>query len=181
MYHVYPGNSGDLRQNYHPESEAAVNRQINLEFHACYVYLSISGHFDRADVGLSGFSKCFAKFSGFERQHALRLMDYQNLRGGRVVLTDIKKPPLDDWGTALDAMQSALQLERDVNQALLELHAVAVKHVDAQMIDFLETVYLEEQVQSMKEIADMVANLKRAGPDLGEYEFDQELLRKGKS
>ena len=29
------------RQNYHEESEAAVNRQINLELYASYVYQSM--------------------------------------------------------------------------------------------------------------------------------------------
>uniref|UniRef100_A0A2K5E5D3 Ferritin heavy chain n=1 Tax=Aotus nancymaae TaxID=37293 RepID=A0A2K5E5D3_AOTNA len=30
-----------VRQNYHQDSEAAINRQINLELYASYVYLSI--------------------------------------------------------------------------------------------------------------------------------------------
>lgn len=34
-----------VRQNYHQDSEAAINRQINLELYASYVYLSmVSGH-----------------------------------------------------------------------------------------------------------------------------------------
>ena len=30
-----------VRQNYHPESEAGVNKQINLELYAFYTYLSL--------------------------------------------------------------------------------------------------------------------------------------------
>jgi ferritin heavy chain len=30
-----------VRQNYHEESEAAINKQINIELHASYVYQSI--------------------------------------------------------------------------------------------------------------------------------------------
>uniref|UniRef100_A0A673THF6 Ferritin heavy chain n=1 Tax=Suricata suricatta TaxID=37032 RepID=A0A673THF6_SURSU len=30
-----------VRQNYHQDSEAAINRQINLELYASYVYLSM--------------------------------------------------------------------------------------------------------------------------------------------
>uniref|UniRef100_A0A9L0IZY1 Ferritin heavy chain n=1 Tax=Equus asinus TaxID=9793 RepID=A0A9L0IZY1_EQUAS len=36
-----------VRQNYHQDSEAAINRQINLELHASYVYLSMSFYFDQ--------------------------------------------------------------------------------------------------------------------------------------
>ena len=30
-----------VRQNYHSESEAGINKQINLELYASYVYLSM--------------------------------------------------------------------------------------------------------------------------------------------
>ena len=40
----------------------------------------------------------------------------------------------------------ALQLERDVNQSLLELHDLAEKNADAQFSDFIEGEFLKEQV-----------------------------------
>uniref|UniRef100_A0A2R9AKU8 Ferritin n=1 Tax=Pan paniscus TaxID=9597 RepID=A0A2R9AKU8_PANPA len=39
--------TSQVRQNYHQDSEAAINRQINLEHYASYVYLSLSYYFDR--------------------------------------------------------------------------------------------------------------------------------------
>uniref|UniRef100_A0A8C0M9D9 Ferritin n=1 Tax=Canis lupus familiaris TaxID=9615 RepID=A0A8C0M9D9_CANLF len=44
-----------VRQNYHQDSEAAINCQINLELYASYVYLSMSYYFDRDDVALKNF------------------------------------------------------------------------------------------------------------------------------
>lgn len=41
---------------------------------------------------------------------------YQNKRGGRVVLQDIKCPARHEWGSAEEAMNAALKLERDVNE-----------------------------------------------------------------
>ncbi|NP_001292267.1 soma ferritin-like [Crassostrea angulata] len=163
------------RQNYHQESEAGINRQINMELYACYTYQSMAYYFDRDDVALPGFSKFFKNSSDEEREHAEKLMKYQNKRGGRVVLQDIKKPDRDEWGTGLDAMQVALQLEKTVNQSLLDLHKVADSHQDAQMCDFLETHYLEEQVNAIKEISDHITQLKRVGSGLGEYEYDRRL------
>ncbi|XP_062590804.1 soma ferritin-like [Saccostrea cucullata] len=163
------------RQNFHQESEAGINRQINMELYACYTYQSMSYFFDRDDVALPGFSKFFKKASDEEREHAERLMKYQNTRGGRIVLQDIKKPDRDEWGTGLDAMQVALQLEKTVNQSLLDLHKVADSHKDAQMTDFIETHYLEEQVNAIKEISDHITQLKRVGSGLGEYEYDRRL------
>lgn len=164
------------RQNYHEESEAGVNRQINLELYASYVYQSMSYYFDRDDVALPGFAKFFKESSDEEREHAEKLMKFQNKRGGRIVLQDIKKPERDEWGTGLEAMQAALALEKSVNQSLLDLHVISDKHNDYQMSDFIEGQYLQEQVESIKQLSDYVTNLKRVGPGLGEYQFDKHTL-----
>lgn len=163
------------RQNYNEESEAAVNRQINLELYASYVYQSMSYYFDRDDVALKGFAKFFKESSDEEREHGEKLMKLQNTRGGRIVLQDIKKPERDEWGTGLEAMQSALALEKSVNQSLLDLHAIADNHKDYQLADYIEGHYLQEQVESIKQLSDYVTNLKRVGPGLGEYQFDKNL------
>ena len=164
------------RQNFHLESEAGINRQINMELYASYCYQSMAFYFDRDDVALPGFSKFFMKSSDEEREHAEKLMKYQNKRGGRIVLQDIKKPDRDEWGSALDAMQVALSLEKSVNQSLLDLHKTADSHGDAQMCDFIESEYLEEQVNAIKEISDHITQLKRVGTGLGEYIYDRESI-----
>merc|ERR1712141_597291 len=163
------------RQNFHSEAEAGINRQINMELYASYTYQSMAFWFDRDDVALPGFAKFFKKSSEEEREHAEKLMAYQNKRGGRIVLQNIQKPERDEWGSGLDAMQAALALEKNVNQSLLDLHKLADSHGDAQMCDFIEGTYLEEQVDAIKEISDHVTQLKRVGSGLGEYMFDKEL------
>lgn len=164
-----------VKQNFHNECEAGINKQINLELYASYVYQSMAWHFDRDDVALPGMHKFFLKSSLEEREHAEKLMKYQNRRGGRVVLKSIEKPAKDEWGSALEAMQMALALEKNINQVLLDLHKQATDHGDPHMTDFLEGNYLEEQVESIKQIAGFVTQLTRMGPGLGEHIFDKEL------
>lgn len=161
------------RQNFHADSEAGINRQINLELYASYVYQSLAMYFDRDDVALPGFHKFFKSNSDEEREHAEKLMKYQNKRGGRIVLQPIQKPDRDEWGSCLDAMQAALALEKSVNQALLDLHKVASSHGDEQMTDFLEGEFLNEQVESIKKISDYITQLKMVGTGLGEFQFDK--------
>jgi hypothetical protein len=43
--------------NYHEDNEGLVNRQINLELYASYVYTALAHHFDRSDVALKGNKK----------------------------------------------------------------------------------------------------------------------------
>ncbi|EZA50629.1 hypothetical protein DMN91_004315 [Ooceraea biroi] len=164
-----------VRQNFHEECEEALNKQINLELFASYVYLSMACYFDRSDVALPGLYKYFKKASDEEREHAMKFLTYQNKRGGDVVLMDIAAPSRRNWNSAKDAMTEALQLEKKVNQKLLELHGIASTHNDANFMDFLETEFLQEQVDAIKEIANHVTNLERVGEGLGVYIFDKEL------
>uniref|UniRef100_A0A2L2YW33 Ferritin n=1 Tax=Parasteatoda tepidariorum TaxID=114398 RepID=A0A2L2YW33_PARTP len=59
-----------IRQNYHTESEGGVNKQINMELYASYVYAAMAFHFDRDDVALENISKYFKECSDEEREHA---------------------------------------------------------------------------------------------------------------
>merc|ERR1712213_165078 len=56
-----------IRQNYHEDCEALINKQINMEFYASYVYLSMSSFFNRDDQALHGFAEHFKKESNEER------------------------------------------------------------------------------------------------------------------
>jgi len=163
-----------VRQNFHVESEAALNKQLNIELHASYVYLSMAWYFDRDDVMLPGFHKFFKKCSDEEREHAEEIMKYQNMRGGKVILQNVEKPERDAWGSPLEAMQAALEIEKNVNQTLLDMHQVAGKHNDPQMCDWIEDSFLTESVEAIKKISGHVTNLKRVGTGLGEYTFDHE-------
>ena len=112
-------------------------------------------------------------------------------RGGKVVFQDISKPTAMEWGSALEAMQAALELEKtvdfiffiqfthffslQVNQSLLDLHKVGQDVNDAHFCDFLETEYLGEQVDAIKEISDLITKMIRAGDGLGLHTIDKEL------
>merc|ERR1712223_2018667 len=134
-----------IRTNFHANSEALINEQINMELHAMYVYMSMAAYFERDDVALHGFAKRFRDNSQEEHEHALKFIKYQNMRGGRVVFQDIAKAKTDDWSSPLSAVEASLELEKKVHEALLDLHRVASSHDDPQLTDFLEGEYLKEQ------------------------------------
>ncbi|XP_078387836.1 ferritin, higher subunit-like [Cetorhinus maximus] len=168
-------------QNYHKDCEDAVNQQINRRFYSSYVYLSMSFYFDRDDVALCHFAEFFKEQSHEEWEHAEKLMKFQNKRGGRIILEDVMKPEQDEWGNGLEAMQRALQMEKNVNQSLLDLHMLSSGNADPHLCDFLETHYLDEQVKMIKKLGDHITNLKRLGaPEngMGEYLFDKLTLGK---
>merc|ERR1712080_323708 len=85
--------ASNIRQNYHEECEALINKQINMEMYASYVYLSMASYFSRDDQALHGFAKFFRKSSDEERSHAIMFMDYQNKRGGNAFSRTLPSQP----------------------------------------------------------------------------------------
>ncbi|XP_031284949.1 ferritin-4, chloroplastic [Pistacia vera] len=171
------------RQKFSRECEAAINEQINVEYNVSYVYHALYAYFDRDNIALRGLAKFFKESSEEEREHAEKLMEYQNLRGGKVKLHSILMAPSEfehaEKGDALYAMELALSLEKLTNEKLLSLHNVAVCNNDPQLADFIETEYLAEQVEAINKIAKFIAQLRMVGKGHGVWHFDQMLLREG--
>ncbi len=55
-----------------------------------FIFLTQSHYFDRDDQALHNFAKFFLHQSHEEREHAEKLMKFQNQRGGRIFLQDVK-------------------------------------------------------------------------------------------
>ena len=155
-----------------------VNRQINMEYRASYAYDYLSSYFDRNSVGLRGLAGYFRKASDEERDHAHKLIAYQNMRGGKVVLKDIvlENIRLDGENDVKRSFEIALDLERQVYDSLLVVHKAAEEANDPQFADFIEGEYLEEQVEAISEIEKYISILNRIGEDgHGILEFNNKL------
>ncbi|XP_057512185.1 ferritin-4, chloroplastic-like [Actinidia eriantha] len=168
------------RQKFSNQSEAAINEQINVEYNVSYVYHAMYAYFDRDNVALKGLAKFFKESSIEERQHAEQFMEYQNKRGGKVKLQSMLMPVSDfehiEKGDALYAMELTLSLEKLTNEKLLNLHKVATQNNDVQLVDFVESEFLVEQVEAIKKISEYVAQLRRVGKGHGVWDFDLMLL-----
>ncbi|OAY41544.1 ferritin-3, chloroplastic [Manihot esculenta] len=168
------------RQSYGDECESALNEQINVEYNASYVYHAMFAYFDRDNVALRGLAKFFWESSEEEREHAEKLMKYQNTRGGRVKLHSMVMPPTEfehvEKGDALYAMELALSLEKLTNEKLLSLYSVADQSNDPEMTEFIAREFLKEQVEDIKRIAEYVTQLRMVGKGHGVWHFDQMLL-----
>ena len=163
------------------ECEKEVNRQIRMEYQASYDYDLMSSYFDRNSVGLKNVARYFRKASDEERDHAHKLMEYQNKRGGKVVLGDLKGLPHDMISRespldVKDAFETAYKMEVTVYNSLLSLHKVGERNEDPQLTDFLEGEYLEEQIDAISELEKYISQLKLIGNDgHGVWEFNNRL------
>merc|ERR1711942_348439 len=142
-----------IRQNYHEECEALVNKQANMKLYRGYVYISMATYFTRDDLALAGFSNFFKK--AYEKQglHAAAFMKYQTVRGGKVVLQDISKPKTLEWGTPLEVMTYVLDLEKKETLDLQNLFATAMTKGDYHLVYFLQK-FLNKQINDIKLVGD---------------------------
>ncbi|XP_042639435.1 ferritin heavy chain-like [Orycteropus afer afer] len=162
-----------VHPSYEQELDAAINQQINLELGTSYVFLAMSYYFDRGDVALKNFSTYFLSHWREEHEHAKMLLRLQKQRRGRFHLY-INKPEVDDWGTGLNAMEYAFDLEQTINRSLLDIHEMAMEMGDPQLCHFLERHFLVEQERIISELGYHMNNLRQlraSGGSLAEYNF----------
>ena len=137
----------------------AINQQINAEIYSAYLYLSMAAHFE--SVNLSGFAHWMKLQNDEETEHAMKLFDFVNDRGGRVTLKAIDAPPVE-FGSALEVMEQTLEHERKVTGMIDRLYEMAEAEKDHAARIMLEW-FIEEQIEEEKTAEDIVERLKIGG------------------
>ena len=157
--------------NWNKECEDFVNEQITLEYWASLQYHALSSYFSSRSVAMENIAKFFNKCSLEEREHADKLIMYQNKRGGTVVIGDIKNINNNfynskiEMSNLLQAFNFALEMEEKVYFSLLKLNELAEKHKDYALSDFITSEYLKEQIDAINELSLYVSQLTNIGND----------------
>lgn len=139
--------------------QEALNRHINEEFYASYLYLSMSAHCDSLD--LPGFAHWMRVQSQEEYDHAMNLFDFVQNRQGKVTLFPIEQPTVE-FGSVLDVMEATLAHEQQVSVLISELYELASRESDYPTQVHLQ-VFITEQIEEEKTAADIIAKLKLIG------------------
>ena len=152
--------------------EAALNRQINAEMYSSYLYLSMCSYFESID--LSGLAAWMKSQTQEEMFHAMKMYDYVNERGGRVILDTIAKPQ-SDWESPLAVFEATLAHEQTVTGLINDLVDLALDERDHATNIFLQW-FVSEQVEEEATAGGIVNKLKLIGDDAaGLFALDQEL------
>lgn len=137
----------------------ALNEQIRMEFSSAYLYLSMSAYFERES--LPGFAHWMRAQFDEEQAHAMRLYDFVNDRGGRVVLGSISQPP-DAFQSPLAVFEDVLKHEQEVTRAIHDLYELALKEKDFPTQTHLHW-FINEQVEEEKTATEILDQLKLIG------------------
>ncbi|KFO21655.1 Ferritin heavy chain [Fukomys damarensis] len=158
-----PGAVPQASRNYHPDCEAWVNVQIQLQLYASYVYLSMAVYCERFNVALKDFSRFFLHQSDWWREGAEKFMWMQNKRGGHVILRDIVEPDCTDWQGSMQCVENAIYLENILKRSLQVLQNMAASKDDCELRDFVQRNFLIPQVTIFIKLEECLKNLSEMG------------------
>ena len=157
------------------EIQEKLNQQVNNELYAAYIYQAMGAQFEAES--LEGFASWMDLQTQEELEHARKIYDYINERGGRVELRAIAEPP-KDFGTPLEAFQAALEHEEMVTGKINELMSLARKHDDYATESFLQW-FVDEQVEEEDSVNAIIDKLEMiGGASSGIYILNNELGRR---
>ncbi|KAK5643462.1 hypothetical protein RI129_007307 [Pyrocoelia pectoralis] len=166
-------------KSYHVEIEKCINEQILAEFNAMYMYLSMASYFGRTDVALPGCYGFFMNMHIEEHEHGLIFLNYQNMRGGKVILGNVQLPSDKIVCDGIcSAFAMAVEMEKSIKEKLLAVNCLAEKHRDYGVIDLVTSYFIPEQDRSICEMSRLLHRVTKMGNQgISEYLFDKEIHR----
>ncbi len=138
-----------------------INEQIKNELYSAYLYVSMSAHFEAAN--LSGFAHWMRLQGQEEVSHAMKFFDFVNNRNGRVVLQAIDQPPVE-FESPLDIFEQTLEHERKVTAMINRLYKLALEESDYPTQVMLQW-FIEEQVEEEASAEQIVGMLRMIGDE----------------
>jgi ferritin len=152
--------------------EEALNDQINAELYSSYLYLAMSAYF--ASKSLNGFANWMRQQVQEELFHAMKMYNYVNERGGRVILKSIDQPQTE-WDSTQAVFDHVLAHEQKVTGLINDLVDMALNNRDHASHIFLQW-FVSEQVEEEATAGEIVDKLRLIGGDAnGLFMLDREL------
>ena len=156
-----------------------LNEQINQELLASHIYMTFYSYFGNSQIAYKGFQSFFKKSSEEEREHAMNLISYINMRGGLVIIKPIDVPSVDySKVSVLEAFKVALELENLLTARLIDIRKTAESSGDVDTCTFIEDNYIAEQYKSIDEITRLITNIQRCTTDFELMMLDNSLVGK---
>lgn len=140
----------------------AINSQIQSEFAASAQYIAIAVYFD--EEGLPELAGFFYRQSEEERMHAMKFVHFLLDAGAKPII-----PPLpnmrNEFASAADAVQFALDQEKKVTHQINNLVAIATAEGDYTSQNFLQW-FVMEQVEEVSSMTQLLQTVQHAGSSL---------------
>jgi len=152
-----------------------IQDQIKNEYYSSYLYLSMASYFEATN--LDGFAHWMKVQAREENEHAVKMCDFLQDRGVRVILQAIPQPP-SDFATPADAFEKTLAHEKHVTSLINGIADQADKANDHPGKVFIQW-FVTEQVEEEKNATKILDLLKKFPAGSGAiYQLDHQLSKR---
>ena len=136
--------------------QKAFNDQIKHELYSSYIYLAMAAYFETKN--LPGFAHWMKIQYKEEVAHAMKMFEFLNDRGQRVLLQAIPQPVLE-FSSSLEVFEETLKHEQKVTSLINALYELAKEVSDHASVVFLQW-FISEQVEEEKNATAIIQTLK---------------------
>ncbi|NCF65560.1 MAG: ferritin [Anaerolineaceae bacterium] len=155
----------------HERSVEAMNDQILSEFFASAQYVAIAVYFD--EDGLPDLAQFFYRQAEEERTHAMKFVHFLLETGAKPIIPGL--PAIrNEFESAADAVQFALDQEMTVTNQINNLVRIAVEENDFTSNNFLQW-FVEEQVEEIDTMTTLLQTIQHAA---GNMLFVEDFVRR---
>ncbi|MBN2592377.1 MAG: ferritin [Sedimentisphaerales bacterium] len=138
------------------QMEKALNEQVNAELFSAYLYLSMESYFK--SLNLNGFANWMMVQTQEEVSHAMKIYEFINERGGRIILKAIDGPDTE-WASPLAVFNAVYEHEQKVTGLINDIVNLAIEEKDHATNTFLQWL-VNEQVEEESSADNIVQQLK---------------------
>ena len=155
----------------HERSVEAMNDQILSEFFASAQYVAIAVYFD--EDGLPDLAQFFYRQAEEERTHAMKFVHFLLETGAKPIIPGL--PAIrNEFESAADAVQFALDQEMTVTNQINNLVRIAVEENDFTSNNFLQW-FVEEQGEEIDTMTTLLQTIQHAA---GNMLFVEDFVRR---
>lgn len=138
-----------------------MNEQVGNEFGASMQYYEIAAYFDGQNLPL--LAKLFFAQAEEEKDHAVKFIHYLLDTDAKLHIPAIAAPK-PDFNSADEAVEAALNWEKEVTQQINNLYHIAVEDKDYLSQKFLDW-FVDEQLEEINKMDELLSIVRRAGED----------------
>ena len=141
--------------------QKAFNDQIKNELYSAYIYLAMAAYFEAKN--LTGFAHWMKVQYKEEVNHAMKMFEFLNDRGVKVLLQAIPQPVLE-YTSTLEVFEETLKHEKKVTSLINALYDLTKEINDRASSVFLQW-FISEQVEEEKNASYIIETLKMIKPE----------------
>ncbi len=157
---------------------AALNDQLNLEYHSAYSYLAMSAYFLMQN--LNGFAHWMRVQAQEELAHGMKIYDFLDDREAEIRFRALDAPK-QNWDSPLDVFEDSLAHEQKVSQSIYNIADLALSERDHATHTFLQW-FIAEQVEEEAAVKELIDTLKLVGTEgNGLFLLDRDLAQRDRA